>query len=114
MDLLARLFQKSSSSASHEIVNAAMKLSLEWGPDYGKPIQARLMKMFPEVTQVQADELEDLCKQIKRFSFDLYLQVPAGKMTDSGVQAKIRERYPFLSREVIQRISVQGMYYAHK
>lgn len=114
MDLLARLFPKPSPSASHELVNAAMKLSLEWGADFGKPIQARLMKMFPEVTQAQADELEELCKQIKRFSFDLYFQVPAGKMTDSGVQAKIREHYPFLSHEVVQRISVQGMYYAHK
>ena len=114
MDWLLRLFRKSSSSANDEIVNAAMNLSLEWGANFGKPIQARLMKLYPAIDQAQADKLEKLCNEIKRYSFDLYFQVPAGKMTDAGIQAQIRKRYPFLRHETIKRLSVQGMYYAHK
>lgn len=114
MDWLLRLFRKSSSPSSGEIINTAMELSLEWGANFGKPIQARLIKLYPAIDQARADELEKLCNEIKRFAFDLYFQVPAGKMTDLGVQIKIRERYPFLSPATIKRLSVQGMYYAHK
>lgn len=91
-----------------------MKLSLEWGANFGKPIQARLMRLYPAIGRARADELEKLCNEIKRFAFDLYFQVPVRKMTDLGVQAEIQRRYPFLSRETIHRLSVQGMYYAHK
>ena len=114
MDWLARLFGKTTSASDNEVINAAMDLSLEWGANYGKPIQERLLKLYPNLTQAQADEMESLCKEIKRFSFDLYFLVPEGKMTDAGVQAKIHERYPFLNSKIIQRISTQGMYYAHK
>ncbi|MBI5302035.1 MAG: hypothetical protein HY868_07845 [Chloroflexi bacterium] len=115
MKFFDRLFKRSTASRDDEIANAAMQLSLEWGTHFGKPIQDRLLQQYPDLTRERADELDEFCRQVKRFAFDLYYdEVTSGKSTDMAVQKKIHARYPFLHRDTLNRLSTQGMYYAHK
>ncbi|MBI5652191.1 MAG: hypothetical protein HZC40_17380 [Chloroflexi bacterium] len=115
MNLLARFFRKPASARDDAIANTALDLSLEWGPNFGKPIQDRLLKKFPTITRARADELDQFCKEVKKFAFDLYYdQVMPGKMRQDAAQAKIKQRYPFLNRANLSRLDTQGMYYAHK
>jgi hypothetical protein len=115
MNLLTRLFSKLAPAPDDAIANAAMELALEWGPHFGEPIQDRLLKKFPAISRARADELEQFCKEVKRFAFDLYFdQVMPGKMSQSAAQAKIKKRFPFLNRANLSRLDTQGMYYAHK
>ncbi|CAG0974863.1 hypothetical protein ANRL3_01740 [Anaerolineae bacterium] len=115
MNLLKRLFTRSNISSDDKIANAALNLSLEWGENFGKPINARLIKMFPQVSETRAAELDRLCKEIKRYAFDLYYDmVAANTMNEWTVQQKIKTRYPFLDKDNLRRLGTQGMYYAHK
>ncbi len=115
MNFIKRLFMRPPKPSNDKIANAALNLSLEWGENFGKPINARLIEMFPQVSETQAAELDRLCKEIKRYAFDLYYDmVASNKMNEGTVQQKIKTRYPFLDKDNLSRLGTQGMYYAHK
>lgn len=48
-----------------QIENFALKLSLEWGNDFGKDISEKLIKKFPQLNISQIENHKNLCKSIQ-------------------------------------------------
>ena len=100
-----------------EIVNAALEMSLEWGPNWLQPINARLREKYPQLTEKEAESLNVWCAAVRTFAFDLvekeYKDEQAGKGIGSeAVQQEIRQKYPQVNAENLSHLYSQGMYYA--
>lgn len=115
MSILDKIFKPDPQVHENEIVNVAMALSLEWGENFHKPIQDRLLARYPEVSRECADELDKFCREVQSFAFGLYYdEVMNGNDSGAGVSLKIKKRYPFLNQANLGMLNTQGLYYAHK
>lgn len=115
MSILARIFKRDPLARENEIMNVAMELSLEWGENFHKPIQDRLIQRVPALPRERADELDQFCREVQSFAFGRYYDVVAqGNDNGSGVEHEIKKRYPFLNQTNLHRLATQGLYYAHK
>lgn len=56
------LFRKKSPNA---IENYALKLTLEWGKNLGKEIDARLIKKYPKLSKQEVKIYKELCKNVE-------------------------------------------------
>jgi len=92
------------------MLNLALALALEWGPEWLNPIHDRLRKEHPAMTPEAADIWDRRCREIMRFAFRL-CQTP-GEPAD--LQEKIARRYPLLDEGNLARLVSQGIYYARK
>ena len=95
-----------------ETRNCAINLGLEWGENWQAPIGARILKLFPQLTQTEADKLETLSRTVQKFAFALYEEVYFGRMTRPDVEAQIKAKFSFLNEENMACLHNQGMYYA--
>lgn len=115
MSILDQIFQRNPQSRDDEIMNAAMELSLEWGANFRKPIQDRLLQRFPDLPRERADELDKFCREVQSLAFGRYYDAVAkGDDNGTGVEHEIKKRYPFLNQANLNRLQTQGLYYAHK
>ncbi len=95
-----------------EIRNCAINLGLEWGDNWQAPIGARIVKLFPQLTQTEADKLETLSRTVQKFAFALYEEVYFGRTPREDADAQIKAKFAFLDEENMSRLHNQGMYYA--
>ena len=95
-----------------EIRNQAINLGLEWGENWQAPIGARILKLFPQLTQTEADEVDALSRTVQKFAFALYEELYFERMTRPDVEAQIKAKFSFLDEHNITRLYNQGMYYA--
>lgn len=97
---------------NNDILNEAVRLSLEWGKDWQASIVARIVEIHPHLTEAQADELDALCREVQSFCFALYEDVYFEKTTRAKAEFEIKTKYTFLDNENVTRLYNQGMYYA--
>lgn len=95
-----------------DILNAAIALGLEWGEHWQAPIQARVVGIYPTLTETQADKLETLSREVQSFAFNLYEDVYANTITRDKAESQMLAKYAFLDSENLTRLYNQGMYYA--
>ena len=97
-----------------EILNAALALSLEWGENFGKPIDARIRARYPQLTADDAAALGQWCAEVKTFAFGVveeeFPKIQAGGAGTATTQ--ISAKYPQLDDENLSWLNSQGMYYA--
>ena len=94
------------------ILNQAINFGLEWGEDWQAPIGPRILKLFPQLTQTEADELEALSRAVQKFAFALYEEVYFEKQTHAAADTQLKAKYAFLDEHNMTRLYNQGMYYA--
>ena len=95
-----------------EIRNHAINLGLEWGKDWQAPIGPRILKLFPQLTQTEADELETLSRAVQKFAFALYEEVYFRRTPREEANVQIKAKYTFLDEHNMSRLHNQGMHYA--
>ena len=97
------------------MLNIALNLSLEFGPDWRKPIQERLRSQCPDVTQQQADDLNAVVTSARDWAHELIRStVNERGSNEDQARGEIRLRYPWIDEETLGRLWSQGMYYAMK
>lgn len=99
------------------LLNEGLDLAMEWGKDWLKPIQTRLAKRHPELTQKELDELNVTCQAAMRFGHGVVydLALASGKNTKrEDFEPVIKARYPWINHKNISHLFSQGMYYAWK
>jgi hypothetical protein len=95
-----------------EILNDALMMAMEWGENFGKPIQERLRAKYPALSQEEADEFERLCREMMYYAFGQIEEAYTKTIPDTTASANIKARYPLLNEESMGRLWSQGQYYA--
>ena len=100
-----------------EILNTGLNLAMEWGKDWLKPIQSRLVIHYPQLSPDELDRYNTLCQEAMKFGHDLIYSLH-NQHTTSEIQSyfrsQLKEKYPWVSDENLGRLFSQGMYYAMK
>ena len=99
---------------STETLNIALNLSLKWGEDWLKPIQVRIQKLFPEITDDEADTLNRWCIEAREYAFALVEEeYPLVMAHQTGTaMERVKEKYPQIDEHNLATLYNQGMYYA--
>ena len=110
--LWARIMDQFFVHDDEEIFNDAVAMALEWGENFGKPIQARLMQKHPQLTNEQADDYDRVAREVKSFAFNEFERLYLKQISAPQAFATIRQRYPLLNDENLSHLHSQGQYYA--
>lgn len=99
---------------SDELRNYALKLTTEWGENYGKPIDERILQLFPELSVEEIAELTKLSREAEYYIYDLAAQELDGKIREDQIIPLASEKFTWLDRENAARLTNIGMYYARR
>lgn len=102
---------------NEKVLNLGLKLAMEWGEDWLKPIQERLRAIDPNLTDTQLDDYNSICQDAMKFGHaKMYaLAEKAGSGVDRDAFFRVfKDRYPWASDENMAHCFSQGMYYAWK
>jgi hypothetical protein len=100
-----------------QILNDGIDYAMEFGSNWLQPIQSRLLKLYPELSESELDNFNTKCKTAmtaghyqvyvlaeelgKEVSFDLFL-------------TNYSKSYPWVNEKNLKHLFSQGMYYAWK
>lgn len=107
-----------------EILNDGLDMSMAFGPDWLKPIQERLGKKYPEITEEKLDEYNQICSKARDDGND-FIYRTLEKMaelkqtiTSADLEYQLKTfmttKYLWISKENLNRLFSQGCYYAWK
>jgi hypothetical protein len=95
------------------VLNLALNLSLEFGPEWRKPIQARLRLKVPALSESDADELNRISASTRDNAHALIERsVHQGTPAEDEARRELREAYPWIDDETLLRLWNQGLYFA--
>lgn len=98
---------------SNELKNTALKLNIEWGENFGKPLGPRILQIYPELKSEEIEALELLCNNAKYEFFGLYTKAINDKsISEMEVYHQIYDKYPWINKDNLSMLSSQGNYYA--
>jgi hypothetical protein len=95
-----------------EILNVALNMSLEWGENHRKPINARLLARFPMLSEAEVESYNQVCREIQSYAFDQIEAAYVKRISWPEAHQNVMSRYPGLSEERYGRLNSQGHYYA--
>lgn len=99
-------------SNTKDILNAAMNISLEWGENWLKPINERLLAVYPNVSEEKAKEIDTYIRVAREDIFKVIEQYYLKELSEIQAISIIQEKYTFLDDDTLKRLFNQGMYYA--
>lgn len=59
------IFNIFNKNEPYKVENFALKLSLDWGKDFGKDISERLLIKFPKLSLTEIEYYKNLCKEVE-------------------------------------------------
>ena len=99
---------------SDDLLNKAFELVTEWGENFCKPINERVLRFYPQLTDAEIAELTKLAREAETFIYGLAEQELAGKITENEIVPAACRRYRWLNDENSSRSKNIGMYYARR
>jgi hypothetical protein len=97
---------------------------MEFGKNFGQPIQSRLSKEFSFLTESELDAYNMLCKNALTDRHDfVYKSLQNCDVLDSSIKGKqlkkahkslLKEKYPFINHRVCRSLYQQALYFADK
>lgn len=97
-----------------DLLNFALDLSLEWGENWLQPINERVRDAYPELSETQAQTLEDWCVEARNFAYaevEKWYPMEVEDKADKAMETT-RRKYPQIDEHNLSRLYNQGMYYA--
>ncbi len=99
---------------SDELLNYALKLTTEWGENFGKPIKERVLRLFPDLSDQEIAALTEISREAEYYIYDLAAQELDGKINEHDIIPLAKEQFTWLDRENSSRLANIGMFYARK
>ncbi|QDF76651.1 MULTISPECIES: hypothetical protein [Shewanella] len=100
-----------------ELLNEAFHLAMAWGKDWLQPVQGRLAKAHPQLTEKELDHYNFLVQEAMKFGHDQVYSMAEihGRQTSEKEFAKVfSSKFPWANGKNISHCFNQGMYYAWK
>jgi hypothetical protein len=124
MSILGRIFRvifvrRAPNQYADEaaLMNYALDLAQEWGEQWLEPVQRRLMDAYPNMSQTEADYLNDAAQKAMKTGHDLVylLAENSGKnVKQLAWQEMYVKQYPWVDKKNLNHLFSTGMYYAWK
>ena len=97
--------------------NYALELAQEWGENWLQPIQGRLSKAYPHLTQQELDHYNSIAQAAMKAGHDLVYSMAenSGKdVNEPGWRQDYLKQYPWVDKKNLKHLFSTGMYYAWK
>jgi hypothetical protein len=94
------------------ILNDCLNLAMEWGPDWLKPTQDRMRRLYPHLTDTELNQYDTDARAAMHLGFDLMYNNP--KAAFAELMAVVRAKCPWVTEKNLSRMYSQGLYYASK
>jgi len=104
----------SASEFSDELMNKALELTTEWGENFYKPINERILRFYPDLTDDQIDRLTKLSREAESYIYALAERELNGEIGEFDIPKLAAEKYAWLSNYNASRLTNIGMFYARK
>lgn len=105
------LFRKNKQ---FEIENLALKLSLEWGNNFGKDISERLVKKFPKLNISEIEDYKNLCKSVQDDCWNL-VDYKGNSISVEELEKRLKDiifhKYQWINKDNQQKLYSQFSYY---
>lgn len=95
------------------LLDQAMQVVMQWGPERLRPRQVRLRERLPDRTDDAIEALLATCDEIERRAYELAGAVESGALAREDALATIAARYPELAPETVDHAFWQGTHYWH-
>lgn len=105
---------KSGDPFTDELLNYALKLTTEWGENYGKPINERIVSRFPELSDDEIADLTKLSREAEYYIYSLAEDELEGKIRENQIVPLAREKFAWLDASNAARLAGIGMFYARR
>lgn len=97
-----------------EMMNYALELATEWGENFRKPIDERMLLKYPELTSDQIAQLKAKADEAEAFICRLAERELDGEISEGDIVPLAREKFPWVNEVQLYRIKNIGMYWARK
>lgn len=100
-----------------EILNAGLRLAMDWGDQWLRPIQQRLSEIYTHLSDESLNQCNTECQATMKFGNELIMQI--AKLNDGDIdrvvwRERIRTRATWINEDNLSSLYSQGMYYAYK
>ncbi len=100
------------------VLNFSLELAQEWGHNWLKPVQPRLSKVYPRMSNAELDHFNSVAQGAMKFAHDLVYTLAEELGRDSINEENWREtvlaRYPWIDKRNLKHLFSTGQYYAWK
>ena len=99
------------------IMNYALDLAQEWGDNWLKPIQGRLAKAFPNISQDELDNYNAIAQDAMQFGHDLVYSMAekhGNNLDETQWKKEYLSHYPWVNDKNLNHLFSTGNYYAWK
>jgi hypothetical protein len=97
-----------------ELLNKALELATEWGENFRKPIHDRIRVFYPELDDPEIDRLTTIAREAESYIYHLGERELAAEIREADIPNLAREKYPWLNKNNVSRLSGIAMFYARK
>ena len=99
----------------YDLLNHVLKLSLEWGKEYGCPLNNKIMKAFPSLSGGDIERVANYIDKVRddvlwRIYYDHYDYKKETFTID--VETVTKNKYPWISKSNLLSLHSQGRYYS--
>jgi len=105
------------SKGEHAIMNDALNLAQEWGGNWLQPVQDRLSKAYPDLTQDELNKYNAIAQEAMKFGYDLVYSMVEQQgifIDDAQWMKKYSSRFPWVNKQNLTHLFSTGKYYAWK
>lgn len=99
---------------SDELLNTTLELTTEWGENYGKPIDERILAKYPDLTPDEIAALTKKSREAEYFIYSLAERELAGEISEGEIPQLAVKEHPWLNSQNTARLTGIGMFYARK
>lgn len=100
------------------LLNRALMMAQDWGDDWLEPIQERLGKEYPHLTQENLNRLNAVAQEAMKYGHELVYSMAEKQdradISQSNWKTAFSARYPWVNAENLAKLFSTGMYYARK
>ncbi len=115
--ILRRKTLNLKTATEEQILNYALDLAQEWGPNWMTPVNDRMKKIYPEMEQERIDSYSAIAGKVMNHGYDMVsklLKDRGGKLAKEDFGRSIRLVYPWVDNGNISSLLSSGTYYHFK
>ena len=108
---------KASRIPRESLLNEGLHLAMAWGEDWLMPIQKRLSKNHPNISESDLDQINATCQTAMQFGHSTIRNLAStsgGNVKFEDFQLVVLKHYPWVNSDNLSGLYSQGIYYARK
>ena len=117
LELFEWLRKRKQPYNESQILNDGLDYAMEFGSNWLQPIQSRLVKLYPKLSDIELDDYNSRCQTAMKAGHDQVYALAEQSGKDASFDAFVAsytKSFPWVNDKNLKHIFSQGMYYAWK